>query len=298
MSRVAFRFQYTGSALEAGLMDVRDLAPALLALGNLCEQANYEVNPGEIGARVQIRAVSPGSFNVDFWLQVGLMYQVATSLGLNPITSAKDVFELVKTVIETAKTITGAVTDVVNLENGSTRVTIEHKHTHDVSDRVYGLLTRPAIQDDIRRIVAPLRHEGVDALNIIQNGKPVETVTTEDLSTLDNLPRALPSKEPEVIEQTSTIERWFKVISLSSESKYKWRFSDGGPPFPVKVDDKHLYEEAKAGHLGIEPGFLVKARIRSETRFEKGEAETENHLLEILEVKRPTNDDDKKNRLL
>lgn len=38
VSRVSFRFQYAGSALEAGLMDVRDLAPALLSLGNLCEQ--------------------------------------------------------------------------------------------------------------------------------------------------------------------------------------------------------------------------------------------------------------------
>jgi hypothetical protein len=85
MSRASFTFGCSGPALEAGTMEVRGLAPALLALGRSREQANYQVNSAEAGPKVQIRAFAPGSFNVDFWLQVGLLAPIATSVGLSPI---------------------------------------------------------------------------------------------------------------------------------------------------------------------------------------------------------------------
>jgi hypothetical protein len=280
------------------MMDVRDLAPALLALESLCEQANYQVNSAEAGAKVQIRAFAPGSFNVDFWLQVGLLTTAATSLGLSPIRSATEVFELVKTVIETIKAITGKVDDVTQLENGKTRLTIDHNHKIDVSDRVYKLLTNRSVQDDVKRIVSPLRHEGINQLNIVQDGETVETVEAADVHFFEDLTRALPAGEPEVLETTSTIEKTFKVVSLSSDPRHRWRLSDGSNTFPVKVDDHHLHEAAQEGHLGIEPGFLVKVRIKSETRFIDGEPKTENHLLKILEVRPPEPRDDGKNRLL
>jgi|GEM_PF-3057169 len=297
VSRVSFAFRYSGPAIDAGLMDVRDLAPALLALGDLCEQANYQVNTGGVAVKVQIRAFAPGSFFVDFWLNVGVLLTLANTFGINPINTAKDVFDLVKSAIETAKFIKGRV-DATQLENGHTRLTIDHKHTFDVADRVYDLISKRAVQDDIKQIVSPLRHEGIEELNILENGEVVEVVEADDVQFIDNLHRALPTAEPEVVETTSTIEKSFKVISLSSDPRHRWRLTDGTNTITVKVDDHHLHEAAQEGHLGIEPGFIVKVRIRSETTFVDGEPKTENHLLKILEVKPPEPRDDGTNRLL
>jgi len=297
MSRVSFVFQYSGAALDSGAMDVRDLAPALLALGDLCEQANYQVNSGEANARVQIRAFAPGSFGVEFWLDVGILTSIASSLGITPVKTATEVFGLVKSVIETAKAITARV-DVTHLDNGKTRLTVDHKHTIDVSDRVYDLLTTRSVQNDIKQIVSPLRHEGVDKLDILESGRVVESVQSDDVQFIDDLPRALPTGESEVVETTSTIEKSFKVVSLSSDPRHRWRLFDGSNTIAVRVDDHHLHEVAQEGHLGIEPGFIVRVRIKSETTFVDGEPKRENHLVKILDVKSPEPRDDGKNRLL
>src|SRR3954454_18921144 len=44
MSKVAFQLRYDGPALSEHGMDVADLAPALLALGELIKRANFAVN--------------------------------------------------------------------------------------------------------------------------------------------------------------------------------------------------------------------------------------------------------------
>lgn len=99
------------------------------------------------------------------------------------------------------------------------------------------------------------------------------------------------------VEDTSTIEKTYKVVTVSSNPRQRWVFSDGGSTLRVKVDDYHLHEVAREGHLGIEPGFIVKVRIKSVTRFVKGEPKTENHLLKILQGRPPEPRDGGSNKL-
>jgi hypothetical protein len=50
MSRAHFKVSYNGVALQEGRLDVRDLAPALLAVGSLFDAANRALN-GADGSR-------------------------------------------------------------------------------------------------------------------------------------------------------------------------------------------------------------------------------------------------------
>jgi hypothetical protein len=202
--------------------------------------------------------------------------------------TAREVFELAKDTIETAKALKGRkVENVTELTDGSKRLVIEHQHTIDLAPPLYAMLASRSVQDDLKGIIAPLKAEGVERLEILQDGDVVESVDVEDIDSFEALPRALPSPEDEVIETTSTIERAFKVITVSSDPRIHWKLSDGSNTYGVKVDDKSLLEMAKEGHLGIEPGFIIKARIKSETRFVGGEPKTENHLLAVLNKKPP-----------
>jgi hypothetical protein len=57
----------TAMALQSGTMDVRELAPALLAVADLCERANTLVNGDTTSIVVNVRAdFRRGSFQVHF----------------------------------------------------------------------------------------------------------------------------------------------------------------------------------------------------------------------------------------
>lgn len=61
-----FRFFYDGPALQGHQMDVKVIAPALMAMGQLLEQANKLVNgpKSRVQARVDASFIA-GSFGVD-----------------------------------------------------------------------------------------------------------------------------------------------------------------------------------------------------------------------------------------
>ena len=66
MSHAEFTLTYDGPAVDAGTMDVRDLAPALLGVGQLIEAANRIVNGDTSVVKVRIRTTNPGSFVILF----------------------------------------------------------------------------------------------------------------------------------------------------------------------------------------------------------------------------------------
>jgi hypothetical protein len=55
MNTAQFSIYFDGPALREGTMDVRDLAPAMLALGDMLEHANRVVNGPEVTVSVRVK---------------------------------------------------------------------------------------------------------------------------------------------------------------------------------------------------------------------------------------------------
>jgi hypothetical protein len=300
MSKVSFTFRYAGEAVDDGLIDVRDLAPALLAIGDLCEQANFQVNGDDSRASVQIRAVAPGSFMVDFYLVVRILGAVRKLFSSEAIRSAREIFDLAKDAIETTRELKGRkVEEVTELTDGSKRLSFEHKHTLDLSPQLYALLSRRPVQDDLDGIVTPLRTEGIDRFEILEEGAVVETVSVEDIASFETLSAVFPTQqeEPPAIIAPSKIQGSFKVVTVSMDARKYWTLLNAGNFYNVKVDDKQLLALAREGHLGIEPGFIITAEIRSEIRFVRGQPKAEHHLVKVISKKPPEPRDDGSNPL-
>ena len=89
-----FAVTYDGPALLDRRMEVRELAPALLALANLFSEANSVVDPNNPPVSLNIKATEPASFDVALTL-VQVAQNTAGFLASQPVTALANLTTLV-----------------------------------------------------------------------------------------------------------------------------------------------------------------------------------------------------------
>lgn len=93
-SRATAIIRYDGPALENHEMDVHDLAPALLALGDLCGVANEALNGPDSAVRVIVRAdMEHRCFQISFDLIQTTYDHLTTFMGKENVKTAKELLE-------------------------------------------------------------------------------------------------------------------------------------------------------------------------------------------------------------
>ena len=291
---VPFSLRYEGPALAENSMDVRDLAPALLAFGNLCDLASRELYGDDSRVNVKIKTVAPGSVVVDMLVWAtgsGALMGAAKLWNLvasNPEKVAQ-VLELVKNGFALAKELKGDKSKVT-LDDTITRLVVDHHHTIEFGEHLRAFIQNPIAQADMSSIARPLRMQGIDRLTMIQSNAEVETVSADEVDYIDSLPtESIILNDDLPPDNVSTVEKFYKVLTTSNLPNRKWRLTDGSQDeaISVKVTDNEILQRAASGTLGIEVGFFIKARITSFSRFLDNDLKTEHFLESILEVRSP-----------
>ena len=94
MSRRAFEIAYAGPSPDDHSMDVEELAPALIAIGQLVREANAVLNGKK--ATVNVSVVSDFEhkcFNINFEVVQTVYEQLKSLLAQDGVKSAKDILE-------------------------------------------------------------------------------------------------------------------------------------------------------------------------------------------------------------
>lgn len=275
MTKARFEIAFEGDPFDDGEIDVRDLAPTLLAFGNVVQAANKVLNGDRADARLKVAATDQGSFVAALTMDVGWLTDMLDAVNAHPqrVVAADQLMDL----LIKAGTILGAPLGlfaaikalkgkrpekVETRGDGTTEITI-NQTAFVVDDRTVALLqdlpTREAVEDLGSKAA---RVEGLDYLRIGANSEEEKAVrlARTDLSSLK-----VPPEPDEPDTEITHRDAWLKIVSVHFRDGYKWRFSDGGErPFTAEMEDAEFQNKVQEGLVALNANDAIRCRLREE----------------------------------
>jgi hypothetical protein len=294
MSRAQFQIAFEGEPFDDGEIDVRDLAPTLLAFGELIQAANKALNGERAEAKLRVATTSHGSFQALLSVDVGWLTDmldavhassdrvVAANLLLELLIKAGTAAGMLWGVIAVAKKLKGKRPEKVQSKgDGTTEITI-NGDVLVVDDRTILLLedvpTREALQsigDKAGRI------KGMKAFRIGEDSAAEEALrlAPADLSSL-NIPPEPDEPETEITHR----EAWLKLVSVHFSDGYKWRFTDGGErPFTAEMEDTDFANKVQDGSVTMSANDALRCRLREEQSISSSNLTKAIYVEEVLD---------------
>lgn len=304
MSRASFRVAYDGEALASHTMDVRDLAPALMGLGEIFVEANRVLNGKEVKVEVHVTPqIEENCFDIGLEV-IQTWGAIKELLGIKDIAAAK---ELVEWILLPQNLIqgTGAGWALVwlykkirgkkpvnvirfNDENGNTlyRYQFDDQPDEIVDEHIHKLYQNNKIRTQLGRLLRPLTlRKGISQFTAYEPGAKDRgtRITKEEATSIDF---TVSEPEPKAASETDDepVEAVLRVYSpVYDPSAPRWRFWYGKEHHYMDVSESNIRDVVlENGGALIDDKFRVLLQI-SERETDSGETTTEYKVLNVLE---------------
>ncbi len=292
MYKEYIRLKYDGSALAEHSIEVSSLAPALLAIEDLCKQANQHFNDNRASIKILVNAELKQEC---FQLNLELVQTIvnSTQLILNPdnITSTKELltwlgistgtvgygvglFEFLKWLRN--RTITSKKT--VTQTNGKDIIQITVKGSNNsinVYPQTIELAEKTQSITGFKKIVKPLTNEGYDNVEFRYEDSTTGKINKEEAKdilamTTDIMPDTLIESSPQIVKA------WINVYSpVYDKTSPRWRFTYNEQHEYIDISETNIAEKAleRGGALKNDT-YLVELQI---TQIKKPDGGFKNH---------------------
>lgn len=251
-----FAISYEGEALAQHSMPVRDLAPALLALGQAFDRANELLNGDRATITLKIHATEQGSFQVDLLLQQ-MFDQASSVLSAEFISSASHLKQIVvgeTGLIGLLKRLRGSRAKEVDRTDSA--IMLEFKEARlTVSKDVFALYQDRTLREQLEATVRPLNKPGINRMVFRQQRDIIQTIEKDDVEAFD----------PDDVDTGSSTEtiiphQRLKIVSPNFE-KGKWRLHDGEKARWYSIEDKDFVKDVQEGNRSFRRGDLLICQL-------------------------------------
>ncbi|MDP2417613.1 hypothetical protein [Hydrogenophaga sp.] len=264
-----FSIKYDGPALASHQMDVRELAPALIALSELLEHANKAAYPDANEVRVNVQGnFKGGSFGVDLIAVQTVAQQIVSLLNGDDATAASNLLGILGGlgliggggVIGLIKWLRGRKPSTIRTVGGKVVFELldaEQKETFEV-DLIAGKLYQTrVVRQTLARVVKPLEREGVDVFACGKDGTTQSVVTSDERVWFD-----MAASEADVVSNTVRQHVLLQIESAVFKDDNKWRFHDGSNAFFAEIADRAFVDRINAGDERFGKGDVLIADLR------------------------------------
>lgn len=282
MSQTSFSIAYDGPAVESGSMDVRDLAPALLAVGQLFDAANAALNEERATVGVNVVATTQGSFEVVLNVVQSAGSQLVSFFSGDLVTAALQLRDLAfgvggVSLIWLVKKLRGKEPEKIeHIDDERVRITVGSE-TFDIPIKLLRLYEDLSVRGALERVVKdPLDKEGIDTVEIRQEGNPVESVSAAESAYFRK-----PDIDEVVVKSVSTTA--YSIVSLAFKQENKWRLHDGNAAISVSIVDSEFLQRVDANLISFAKGDILICEVEMIQRRVGDDLKAEYTVLRVIE---------------
>ena len=263
-------------------MDVRDLAPALLAAGQLFDAANAELNGDKTSVKLNINATEGGSFEVFLEIGVNFKAQIVGLFSGEDITAALQLKELafasVAGLIWLVKIFWGRPPDKIEKgEGNNVKISIDSLSI-EIPLELFRLYQNIAVRDALEKLIRnPLQKDGIETFEVRHNGETQQIVGKEEAEYFSS-PKVL----DEILVEDTRREA-FTIISLTFKEDNKWRLFDGNASISALIEDEEFLYKVNTNMIAFAKGDLLICDVKmTQTRGING-LKTQYVVVRVLE---------------
>ncbi len=295
------RIAYNGPALSNGEMDVRDLAPALLAFADLVNKANTIIG-GEHAVKVLLNqdSIQKGSFDVTMLLDMNVLDQARLLVGVandNGLSELLTVLGWGETVVGATVPVVAGIFQLVQAMAGSEPTCIQHRDDGYVGitlanntvivtgESTLNLYLNVDARKDLEQVTKPVDGNKINSFELRNPDKPdvreaIVSITSKDLPSFKS-PDIVPVQEETFPEQ----EMVMKIVTLALKPDYAWRLSDGESTFTAVIEDKEFLKKVNNRSYIFGAGDMLHVKyVMKQSITGKGNISVERTITKVIKV--------------
>lgn len=280
-----FNVIYDGPALNGHRMDVRDLAPALVAMADLFTAANKLLNGDSAEVRVEVKgSFRAGSFQIELIFVQHLLAQLRdmfAGTSASAVANAWTILSLIGCVggggvIGLMRKLRGRRPHRIEPMGEQVRIWITESETIETEEQVWRLWRNQSVRVSLQKTLSPLERDGITSFGVVSNEHVELVIDDGELPLFE-----ASSSEGEVVSD-SVARKVLLIESVVFKDGNKWRVHDGQYPFFASLDDEAFLAKVNAGER-FGKGDVLVVELRQVQTVDAGTLKTENHIVRVIE---------------